>query len=288
MLGLQLLLYGIALGSLYALVAIGFALIFSTTRVFHIAHGATYVLAGYVFFAASIAGRWPVWVGVLVAALAALAFGMGTEWFIYRPIRRARESFFTLFVASFGWLVVVSNAIALVFGSQYVTGQSAWVTGVPIGRLELRPIDGLTVLVAGVLFGAMQWLMHRTRLGIMFRALADDPELLRAAGFEGSRYYLWAMAIGSLLAVPAAVIGTYTVGLTPTLGTTIATVAFAASIVGGIGSYVGAAVGALVLGAAEDLGVWKLPADWQTAIAFGVLFVFLLLRPHGILGRPSR
>src|SRR6185312_10849661 len=121
MLLLQLLVDGLQLGALYALMAVGFAVIFGSTRVFHYAHGTTYILIGYVFFWLAERLGLPWWLAAAIAALAGVVFGVALDRYVYRPIQRDEGSFFTVFVASFGVGVVAENLVVIFFGASFVS-----------------------------------------------------------------------------------------------------------------------------------------------------------------------
>lgn len=280
---LQLAINGVAIGCLYALVAVGFAIIFGVTRIFHFAHGATYLLAAYAYYAALSIYRLPALLGLAIAALVAVVFGSCCERFVYRPMLRSESSFLTVFVASFGLFIVVENLVVLVFGSGFSTLESSLSKGLPFGPFELSPVGIIAILgSAGLLIG-LELFLARTDAGTALRAMADSAELVQTIGLDRNRCAQIAFAAGSLLAVPAAVLNVNLSGLSPQSGTSMILIAMAATIVGGIGSLYGAALGGVLLGVAENVGIWRLPASWGDGIAFGVLLVFLLLRPSGIV-----
>lgn len=279
----QLVIQGFAMGAVYALVAVGFALIFGTTKTFHFAHGATYAMSAYGFVGiATITHN--VILGILGALLVAAIFGVGLDRWIYQPMRRkTAASFLTIFVASMGALYVVENAIGLIAGSTPFIRSSGITVAHKIFGLSLPPIDGVAVGTALIIFVGLTRFLNRTTIGYGLRALGDDPELVSVVGASLSRLYLWAFAIGSALVVPAAVLAVYITGGQPNMGDSIIDVAVAATIVGGVGSLPGAAVGALVLGMAQTLTLAVLPSIWQNAVGFGLLFLVIVLRPQGIM-----
>lgn len=285
MLIIQLILSGIQAGAIYALTAAGFALIFGATRIFHVAHAATFTLAGYVFVAGMNAGLG--WVGSLVpSSVVAIAFGLAVERLVYRPIGRSQGSFFTVFVASFGVNIVVQSLIELVFGRSFTAITT------PLSRarevlpgIYLAPAFWVALVAAGALFGALGLFLGKTHAGTALRALFHSRELLQAFGLAPSRLSQLAFAIGSAMVVPGAVLTAATTGLQPTVGSHLMLISLAATMVGGIGSLWGAALSGLLLGLTESLAVAAFDTQWSEAATFVVLFGFILMRPSGMLGR---
>ena len=258
MLLLQLLVDGLQLGALYALMAVGFAVIFGATRVFHYAHGATYVIVGYVFYWLAERLHLPWWAAATAAALAGVVFGVLLDRWMYRPIQRDEGSFFTVFVASFGIAVVVENVIVILFGASFVSITTPLTRANDIGGgIVVSWLGILSVLAAAALFTFLNWFLARTDIGVALRALSENPELVRGFGLNPRKLSQYAFAIGSLLVAPAALVATCVTGLTPTAGHRVVLVSIAASIIGGIGSLRGAGLGGLILGLTESLAVWK-------------------------------
>lgn len=284
MLFLQLLLQGIQTGALYALTAAGFALIFGATRIFHFAHGTSFTLAGYAFLFAWNAGI-PWWGGATIAVTVAMLFGLAMERFVYRPIQRHEGSFFTVFVAAFGVAVVVQNLVGMVAGRGFAAVDT------PLSRAEevlpdvfLAPIFYIAVAVAVVLFAALSTFLTRTHAGVALRALAQNPDLLRAYGLSSTRLSMLAFALGSAMAAPAAILTAMTSGLNEAVGHHVMLISIAATIVGGVGSLRGAALAGLMLGVAESVALQFVDTQWAEGVSFLVLFAFIIFRPSGIFG----
>jgi len=280
----QLLINGVQVGALYALTAAGFSLIFGSTRIFHFAHGAAFTLAAYVFYSVHAAHGWAL--GVFAAAAVAVLFGVGVDRVVYAPIQRHEGSFFTLFVASFGIVIVVQNVVGMAFGRGFVAVPTALSRSVELAPdLFVSPLAGIAILCAVVSFVGLQLLLARTHVGMALRALSDNPELVRAYGLRPRRLSTCAFALGSLLVVPGAILTGATTGLNPAIGHHVMLTSLAATIVGGVGSLRGAACAGLLLGLAENLALWRLGTEWSEAFTFIVLFLFILLRPSGFFGR---
>ena len=287
MLLLQLLINGLQLGAIYALTAVGFALIFGSTKVFHVAHGAAFTLAGYLFWWSVATLKWHWAAGVLLAVAVVVAFGVFMERCIYRPIQRHEGAFFTVFIASFGMQIIVQNLVGTVFGRGFETVTVELSRAVEIAPgLFVAPIAGVAIGAALALFLGLNLFLSRTQVGTGLRALSDNPDLVRIFGLEPARLAQVAFGLGSALVVPAAALTAMTQGINPGIGAHIMLISIAATIVGGIGSLKGAAYGGMLLGLAESVAVWKLDPQWSEAVTFVILFVFIIFRPAGFMGRP--
>lgn len=286
MLFVQLMVNGLQTGALYALIAAGFSLIFGMTRIFHAAHGATFTIAGFVFYECFSVLQWSWPLAVLVAAIAAGIFGIFLDRWVYAVIQRHEGSFFTVFVASFGAAIVVQNVISIVFGRGMVTVTTPLSKSVEvIPGLFVAPMAGVAILCAVVCFAILQYLLTRTNLGIALRALGENPNLVEVYGLTPRKLSQYVFLIGSVLVVPAAILTATTSGLNPSMGNHIMLISIAATIVGGVGSLRGAAMAGLLLGMAENLCLAIIDPQWSEAVTFVILFLFILFRPGGFYGR---
>jgi len=270
----------------YCLVAVGFGLIFATTRFFHFAHGAVYAWGAYLAFLFVKVLGLPLPVGVTMAVVLCGGLGAAFELGLYRPLRARGASPLVLLLASLGAYVVLQNLISLFFGDQTQTLRSGVVReGLPILGARVTPIQLVIIGAAVVLTAAVWLLLKRARLGLEMRAVANDPALALVAGVRSERVILATFILGSALAGLAGILVSLDVDMTPTMGMNALMMGVVAVIVGGTGSVPGAALGALLLAFAQNFGVWYISSKWQDAIAFVVLLAFLLFRPQGFLGR---
>jgi branched-chain amino acid transport system permease protein len=287
MLWLQLAITGLQVGALYALTAAGFSLIFGATRVFHFAHGATFVLAAYVFYTCARLGLG-VPLGIVFAAISAVGFGLLVDRLVYVPIQRHEGSFFTVFVASFGVGIAMQNLIGIIFGRAYVTVTTSLSRSVEImDGIYVSPLAWIAIGCTLVCCGVLHVFVRYTHVGVGLRALADSPELIRVFGLSPRRMSTYAFALGSLLVVPAAIITSATSGLNPALGNHVMLISLAATIVGGIGSLGGALLAGFGLGVAENLALIRFESQWTEAVTFVILVLFIIVRPSGLLGRAA-
>ncbi|MCH7903481.1 MAG: branched-chain amino acid ABC transporter permease [Armatimonadetes bacterium] len=285
----QILGNGLSAGSAFALLALGFALIFQTTRFFHFAHGAVVTAGAYLTFLFAVILGWPLWVAAVLAIILAGVLGVLMELGVFRPMRKKGATPFVLLLASLGLFVVIQNVISMIFGDGVKTLRSGVVQeGIPILGARITPIQIWTIAIAVILFVAVSLFLSRTRMGKAMRAVANDPELAYVSGIGSDRIILCTFFIGSCLAAVAAILIALDVDMTPTMGMNALLMGVVAVIIGGVGSVPGAALGGLLLGLARSFGVWQINSAWQDAIAFGILLLFLLFRPQGFFGKPLR
>lgn len=278
---------GVAAGGAYALVALGFGLIFQACRFFHFAHGGVYAVAAYLTYFFMHLHGWSWWTAFPSATLGAALFGAGLDASVYRQLRRRSASSLVLLIASLGLLVAIQNCLSLAFGDATLTLRSGTVLeGVALAGARITEIQILTV-GTGVLLPFCLWLcLQHSTWGKMTRAVSSDSELSSVIGIDRDLIICQTFAVGSGLAAVAAILIGYDTDLTPSMGFRALLMGVVAVIVGGVGSMPGAVVGGLLVGMAQHLGVWILPTQWQDAIVFVVLITFLCIRPHGFLGTP--
>ena len=282
----QLMVNGLQTGALYALIAAGFSLIFGMTRIFHAAHGATFTIAGFVFYECFSVLQWGWPASVVCSAIAAGIFGVLLDRWVYAIIQRHEGSFFTVFVASFGAAIIVQNVVSIVFGRGMVTVTTPLSKSIEIiPGLFVAPMAGVAVLCAVLCFAVLQYLLTRTNMGIALRALGENPTLVEVYGLTPRKLSQYVFLIGSVLVVPAAILTATTSGLNPAMGHHIMLISIAATIVGGVGSLRGAAMAGLLLGMAENLCLAFIDPQWSEAVTFVILFLFILFRPGGFYGR---
>ena len=283
---LQLIVNGIIAGSVYVLVALGFGLIYGTTRFFHFAHGAIYTAGAYFAYTFIVLLGLPLFFSLFLAILFTSLLGVLTEISIYRPLRERGATSLVLLIASLGIFIVIQNVISLIFGDDTKTIRSGVVTeGINILGARITQIQILTIVVCLALFIITTLIVMRTRIGKAIRAIGNDPELALISGIDTDRAILYTFAVGSALAAVAAILVAFDVDMTPTMGMNALMMGVVAVIIGGVGSIPGAALGGLLLGLAQHLGVWQISSKWQDAIAFVILLSFLLFRPYGFFGR---
>lgn len=283
----QLTVSGLILGSSYALLSVSFGIIYSTTRIFHFAHSVVYAAGAYLAVVASENLGLPLAGAVVVGLLAALALGVAVEVFAYRSMRGANATLLAIFLTSLGLSIVGPNLIQIVFGPDNKTLPGFDVHTYSAGSVTFTNRDVLTVVVAWALIAALLVFLRRSRHGVAITAVRTNRDMAAAVGISPDRVYVLVFAIGSLLVGVAAVLFMLNGAATPSMGVAPALTGFIAAFLGGIGSMAGAALGGMLLGLLSSLsGLW-LSSDYRPAVVFGIMFVLLIFRPQGILGRAA-
>ena len=284
----QLLVNGIIMGCLYALIGLGFGLIYNTTRLFHFAHGALYTVAAYLFYLFSISVALPLWLAVILALLLTSFLAVILEKGIYYPFAKAGCSLLILMIASLALYIILVNFIALFFGNETKVLSPGVQKTYHFASVIVTQIQLLEVFVFLLLFVAFFFLLKKTSLGRTIRALRDNPDLVTALGIDVQRVRWQVFVLGTLLTSAAALLSAYDVGIDPYSGLSALLAGAVAVIVGGIGIFESASLGGIILGLLQSLVIWQTSAKWQEAIVFIVLIFFLLFRPQGLLGKRKR
>jgi branched-chain amino acid transport system permease protein len=285
---------GITLGSLYFLVASGFTLIFGLMRNVNLAHGSLYLFGGYIGYAISTwTGSWVL--GFIVAFIGVALLGVVLQIVVFRRMegQDLRQTMVTI-----GLSIVFADLMLWVFGGDFYQIQTpGWLVG-PIElplvtavrssgeAVYLRyPMVRLVIFVAAVVIGVAMWLaLNRTRVGMMVRAGVDDRDMLAATGVPIQLVFVVVFALGAGLAGVAGVVGGTFQSLSPGEDTRFLLASLVVVIVGGMGSIPGAALGAVIIGLAEQLGSVYIPT-YAIVVTFLIMVLVLALRPQGLLAR---
>lgn len=287
----QFLVNGVIAGSVYALIALGFALIFTASRVFHFAHGGVYTLSAFAGYTALITYQ----LGTLAAFAAAIGvaalLGLLINVLLYEPMRKGGVSSFVMMICSFGILIILTHAVAMIWGSNpVVLSRGGQATVYSLGPVNVTGAQLLIIGLAAALGIALWVFFQRFRLGIAIRALGNDSELALVFGMPAQKLRHISFAVGSALVGISALLIGLNVGIIDfNMGFDIILMATVAMIIGGLGNVGAAAGGGFMLGVVQNLALWKLESKWQMALSFAILILVLLFRPSGLFGekRPA-
>ena len=286
MLFVQLLVNGIFSGSIYALLGLSFATIFATTKIWHFAQGAVYTLGAYAILAASLFGHFPFAIASLVGVAAAAILGVLSITLLYRPLQRRGASSLVMVMASLGVMVVADNLVVLGFGPTGYSIDVAVPQALSFGPVLLTGGQMLAPLVAGLLVLLYLAFLFRSVNGRRMRALIDNEELLLLNGVDTGRLKLIAFGIGSALLPCAAALSIVSgSGISPYFGIQAVLTGAMAMFFGGVDRIEGSAAAGMALGIIESLAAYILPTEWQTAVTYALVLIFLMVRPTGLFGR---
>ncbi len=280
---------GLAIGGVYALVALGFALIFGVLRVAQFAHGELYMLASFLVFTLlprlPAAGALQFVLVILLASVFGAVLGLVVERVVFRPL--ANTSHVAPIISAIGLSIALQYLAAYVWGSELHSFSLAWAPGnVSLGPASVPVLKLVIFATALVLLGALQLVLQSSQLGRAVRATAIDAETAQLMGVNTSRTAAIAFAVGTGLAGAAGVLvaGLYGV-VYSSMGQPVLVKGYTATIIGGVGNLPGAVVGGLLLGVFEVLLSSVISATWVDAIVFALLILVLAVRPQGLLGR---
>ncbi len=279
----QLLANALVNAAMFAMLAVGFGLIYRSIRVFHLAYGAIFLLSGFLFhFLVTVAGLgW--WIaGIATVAMSAL-IGLALEVGFYSKFYQRGVPNATVMVASLGLGLVIENALALGYGNEIQTLPRDAARTVSLGSASLTSIQlgGMAVCVA-MLFGLAA--AHRLRFFKILKVMGENPELLEIHGWKLPHYRLAAVALGTAIAAVPACFTMLDVGMDVHSGMNYVLIAAVAVLVGGVTRMDAWVLGGVALALIQSLVVWKLSAKWMELVAFVILLVILLFRRGGFLG----
>ena len=279
----QLLINGLIAGGTYALAAIGYSMVYGALKFINFAHGSVAMVGAYFVYGLAIGLGLPLLAAIPLSMLLTALLGVLIERGAYRPLRGAPKlaPLTTAIAVSF----VLDALVMIVAGADIKTFSLPAQRGNEIGPIFITPVQIIIIATSLVLMTFVYILLNMTKLGKAIRAVADDGNLAEASGMNANFVISAVFAIGSALAAVAGTLIGLDTNLQPTMGFNITVKAFAAVVLGGLGSVPGAIVGGFLIGVAENLGVWFIPPVWKDTIAYGILILMLFLKPSGLFGK---
>ena len=282
---IQTLISGLSLGSIYALIALGYTMVYGIAKMLNFAHGDIIMVGAYAVITAVFTMGLPPFIAILISIALCALLGIVIEFLAYRPLRQAQP--LAVLITAIGVSYLLQNLALLIYGSE----QTAFPTIVALPTVHIGGvyIDGITLatlVVTAVIMVALSLFINKTRMGKAMRAVSEDKEAAELMGISVNRTITVTFAIGSALAGVAAIFyGAAYTYIRPTTGAMPGIKAFTAAVFGGIGSIPGAMLGGILLGVIEQLSKTYISTLWADAIVFGVLVVVLVVKPTGLLGK---
>lgn len=283
---LQQLINGIALGSVYALIALGYTMVYGIITLINFAHGEIFMAGAFVGLVMVSRFHLNIFLAMLVVMVVCMAMGVVIELVAYRPLRRSSR--LSALISAIGVSIFLSSLALMIFGAD-AKGfpDSAFpVRQLRIAGAEISTLQLLIIGVSGALMLGLEFIVQRTKIGKAMRAVSEDYQTAALMGINVNRVISFTFAIGSALAGAGGVlVGLLFNAVSFNMGLMAGLKAFAAAVLGGIGSIPGAMLGGLFLGVTEVFGVAAGYSSYRDAIAFAILVLVLLVKPTGLLGR---
>lgn len=285
---LQLLISGISLGSVYALIAVGFAIVFSILKFSNFAHGGMISACAFIgyFFQASFEEPPPFFVTVLFATVCGVALALFIDTVAYRRIRIKQAPNLYYFLASITFAILIEQILNVFFGKNIYAFPAVFSsTTFYIGSLRFSSIDTLILVISLAILAVLIFVINKTRIGLAIRAVAINPGTARLMGINSGVVIITVFSIAGALAGVSGVLLGAKYSVYPSLGATMMLKGFIASVIGGLGSLNGAIPAAILLGVVEMILTYYVGSLATPIFLFGIMLIFLVIRPEGIAGK---
>jgi len=285
---LQFIINGIIIGSIYSLVSLGFALVYNTTKIFHIAYAVIYMFCPYMILTFYSDLGYPLLLSFLIAIVITILLSLLMEIIVYKPLSRKNSSSNIVMISSIGIMIIVINAIALLYGNETKILNQDISKTISFGNVIITYTQLAQFLISSFLLAAFILFLKFTKFGIKTRAMRDDDVLCSVFGTDIYKMRLTLFTLSAFFAAIGGGLVAYDVGMDPYVGMPMLLNAVVALIIGGIGRFEAPILGGFIIGILQSLSVWAFSARWQDAVTFTLLILFLLFRPQGLLGEKRR
>ncbi|RLP23496.1 branched-chain amino acid ABC transporter permease [Mesorhizobium sp. YM1C-6-2] len=281
---LQMLIDAASVGGLYALTALGLGLIFGVIGLVNFAYG-EYIMVGAYVLLLTAGVHWPF--AILAVLIFVILFALASDWLVFRQVRRAQPE--TLMIVSFGLSFMIQHLYVVLFGSltRTVNFLPEINRSIEIGGLRVAGVSILQIAATIILTTALALVINYTKIGYQMRAVSENPRMARLVGVNSNRIVAAAFAISAVLAVTVTVLFVAQTGsMTPFFGVSLTMIGFVATVIGGLGSLPGCALGGFLVGALTTLLQMMLPSHLQPfreAFVFAAVIIVLLVRPQGLI-----
>ena len=285
---LQLLINGICLGAVYALIAVGFAIVFSVLKFSNFAHGGMISACAFIgyFFQASFDNPPPIWVTIIVTAISGILFALFLDLIAYKSIRKHKSPIIYYFLASLTISIIITSVLNVFFSKNPLAFPMIFkTTTFNVGYLKVSKMDTMILVISVVLLASLMFLINKTKIGLAMRAVAINPDTSKLMGINSSLILVMIFSIAGCLAGVSGVLLGCKYGVYPDLGQTMMVKGFIASVIGGLGSLGGAIVAAFALGVIEMFWTFQFGSLSTPVMTFVVMLLFLFVRPQGISGK---
>jgi branched-chain amino acid transport system permease protein len=278
-----LIINGLQIGSIYALVALGYSMVYGIVKLVNFAHGDIIMVGAYCTWYLMARFSFPAWVAVISSVAFCSVLGVTIEKIAYKPLRKSNR--LSLLVTAIGISLFLQNTVQLLFSPNPRMFTNIFKGTVTIGERQFSNATVVTILLSVVIMACLSLLVKHTKIGKAMRTVSEDNEAAQLMGINVNTTISFTFALGSALAGVGAVFYCCSYSqIQPTMGSMLGLKAFVAAVLGGIGSMPGAMLGGLCIGMAESLTKGYINSKLTDAVVFGILIVVLLIKPSGIFG----
>lgn len=279
---------GLRSGSIYALIALGYTMVYGIAKMINFAHGDVIMVGAYALYVALGILHLPVFLAVIFTIVVCTVLGVLIERVAYKPLRSAPP--LAVLITAIGVSFLLQSLSLLIFGATPIPQASiVGFKGITIGDISISGITVVTLVVTTICMILLTWFIQKTKMGSAMRAVSEDKGAAELMGIDVNKTISLTFAIGSALAAIAGILYVCQYqSLKPTLGAMPGIKAFVAAVLGGIGSVPGAMLGGIILGLIESLSKAYISTELSDAIVFGILVLVLLIKPSGLLGKLRR
>jgi branched-chain amino acid transport system permease protein len=280
---LELIYSGIVNGFIYAVMSLSFALVLSVVKVWHFAHAGVISVAGFMVYLFYNTIGMSIWLSLIITVIIMGGLGFIIDRVAYQPLRQRKSGLLIFFIVSLLITTLLESLLSMIFGTQRRAFSVEQNQSYDLGFINVSSWDITVMISCGIILVSFFAFIKRTKFGHALTAVATNPEMAETVGIKSKNIYTLAVVIASVLAVPIALLMGQKVGVAPNMGFSVLLVAVVATVVGGIGNYLGAVLAGFLIGIVETIGIWQISSEWQHAIVFGILFICLIFRPSGIM-----
>ena len=285
---IQLLFNGISLGAVYALIAVGFAVVFSVLKFSNFAHGGMISVCAFIgfFFQKSFDPAPPIWVTILFTSVCGVFFALFLDRIVYASIRRNKSPNIYYFLSSLTIAIIITAILNIFFSKNPLSYPMLFSsTTFNIGNIRISRMDTMILIVSVVLLSLLILLINKTKIGLAMRAVSISPETSKLMGINSNFILLFIFSLAGFLAGVSGVLLGCKYGVFPDMGQTMMVKGFIASVIGGLGSLGGAITAAFLLGVIEMFWTYLFGSLSTPVMTFVLMLLFLFVRPQGISGK---
>lgn len=284
----QFIVNGFITGILYSLLALGFALVYNTTKVFHIAAAGIYVFAAYMFWLFSACFGLPLIFAAIIAVLLTMGLSLATEVTVYRPLKRRKASLNIAMIASIGMMTVIVNLMALFFGNKTKVMMNELTPTIVFCSLIISKSQIYQTIIGIMIIIVFFVVLSTTNWGMKLKALSVDETLFTTLGYNPAATRTTVFLVSGAFIAASSCLTVYEVGIDLNMGMSVLVNAVVSMIIGGVGRFGTCIIGSITLGVLQAVTVYFFSPNWQNAVTFSVLLIFLFLRPQGFAGYKQR